>query len=139
MTKKTFIIAEVGLAHEGSLGIAKSFVDKISEAGADAVKFQIHDHRSESSKYEKFRKKFSFQDKNRTEYWKRTKFSEKEWHHLIKYTKSKKLKFIVSPFSIESFEKLKKFNVDSWKIASGEFTNLPLIKHIKNNSRKPII
>ena len=139
MVKKTFIIAEVGLAHEGSLGIAKSFVDKISEAKADAVKFQIHDHKSESSIYEKFKKKFSFQDKNRTEYWKRTQFNEKEWHHLIKYTKSKKLKFIISPFSIESFEKLKKFNVDAWKIASGEFTNLPLIKHIQNNSKKPII
>ena len=57
MVKKTFIIAEVGLAHEGSLGIAKSFVDKISEAKADAVKFQIHDHKSESSIYEKFKKK----------------------------------------------------------------------------------
>ena len=58
MVKKTFIIAEVGLAHEGSLGIAKSFVDKISEAKADAVKFQIHDHKSESSIYEKFKKKY---------------------------------------------------------------------------------
>ena len=63
MVKKTFIIAEVGLAHEGSLGIAKSFVDKISEAKADAVKFQIHDHKSESSIYEKFKKNSAFKIK----------------------------------------------------------------------------
>ncbi len=139
MNKKTFIVAEVGLAHDGSLGIAKSFIDKISASGADAVKFQIHDHFSESSKYEVFKKKFSFQDKNRSEYWNRTKFNASEWSHLIKYAKSKNLKFIISPFSIESFEKLKKFGVDAWKIASGEFTNLPLVEHIKNNSNKPII
>ena len=37
-----FIIAEVGLAHEGSVGIAKSFIDSIADAGADAAKFQLH-------------------------------------------------------------------------------------------------
>ena len=86
MKKKTFLVAEVGLAHDGSLGIAKSFVDKISSAGADAVKFQIHDYYSESSKYEKFRKKFSYQDKDRSAYWKRTKFTKLEWKHLIDYS-----------------------------------------------------
>ncbi len=138
-TKKTFIIAEVGLAHDGSLGIAKSFIDKISENGADAVKFQIHDEMSESSKFEIFRKKFMFQDDTRADYWKRTKFTTKEWDHLIRHAKRKKLKFIISPFSIESFEKIKHLGVDAWKIASGEFTNLPLIEHIKTNSKKPII
>ena len=139
MKKKTFLVAEVGLAHDGSLGIAKSFVDKISSAGADAVKFQIHDYYSESSKYEKFRKKFSYQDKDRSAYWKRTKFTKLEWKHLIDYTSKQKIKFIVSPFSIESFELLKSFNVYAWKIASGEFTNLPLIEHIVKNSKKPLI
>lgn len=139
MKRKTFLVAEVGLAHDGSLGIAKSFVDKISAAGADAVKFQIHDYYSESSKYEKFRKKFSYQDKDRSSYWRRTKFTKLEWEHLISYTYKKKIKFIISPFSIESFELLKNFNVYAWKIASGEFTNLPLIEHIVKNSKKPII
>ena len=44
-----FIIAEIGLAHEGSVGIAKSFIDLISESGADAVKFQMHIAEEESS------------------------------------------------------------------------------------------
>ena len=39
---KTFLIAEVGLSHEGSIGIAFSMIDSAKEAGADAVKFQMH-------------------------------------------------------------------------------------------------
>ena len=50
-----FIIAEVGLAHEGSVGIAKSFIDLVSDSGADAVKFQMHIAEEESSVKEKFR------------------------------------------------------------------------------------
>ena len=41
-TNNTFLVAEVGLAHEGSLGIAKSFAKKAKECGADAIKFQHH-------------------------------------------------------------------------------------------------
>ena len=137
--KNTFIIAEVGLAHDGSLGIAKSFIDNISNAGADAVKFQIHDASTESSSKENFKKKFSSQDKSRYYYWERTKFHFDEWKHLINYANKKKLKFIISPFSIESFDILKKLNIYAWKIASGEFTNLPLIEHIVKNSKRPLI
>ena len=49
--KKTFIIAEIGLSHEGSLGLAKYFVDLCAKGGADAVKFQMHLPDDESSKY----------------------------------------------------------------------------------------
>ena len=51
---------------------------------------------------------------------------------LIKYCKLKKIKFLSSPFCIDSFNLLKKFNLDFIKIPSGEITNLPLLKHIKN-------
>ena len=85
----SFIIAEVGLAHEGSIGIAKSFIDLISDAGADAVKFQMHIAEEESSFKEKFRKKFSFQDKSRWDYWKRTSFTIKQWKYLKTYSEKK--------------------------------------------------
>ena len=60
---KTFLIGEVGLAHDGSLGIAKSFIKKCALEGLDAVKFQAHDYENESSKYEKFRKNFQLKIK----------------------------------------------------------------------------
>ena len=63
----TLIIAEVGQAHEGSLGQAHSFIDAIADAGADAVKFQTHLATCESTASETWRVKFSPQDATRFE------------------------------------------------------------------------
>ena len=55
-----FLIAEIGQAHEGSLGIAHSYIDALAETGVDAVKFQTHIAAAESSEIEPFRVKFSY-------------------------------------------------------------------------------
>ena len=135
----SYLIAEIGLAHDGSLGIAKSFVKKAFINGADAVKFQYHNSLYESSSKEKFRKKFSDQDKTRKDYWNRTSFKTEDWINLRKYCKKIGIDFICSPFSIESAKELNKLNLDYWKIASGEFNNLLLLEYIIFNSNKPII
>ena len=80
---KTFLIAEVGLSHEGSLGLAFSMIDRAKEVGADAVKFQMHIAEAESSIYEPFRVNFSYEDKTRYDYWKRMEFSPKEWNWTV--------------------------------------------------------
>ena len=139
ISDKPLLVAEIGLAHDGSLGIAKSFAKIAKLNGADGIKFQHHNPLYESSVNEKFRKKFSFQDKNRFEYWKRTSFSLDEWKHLKKYCDKIKIKFICSPFSLESANDLNKIGLFAWKIASGEFNNVLLIKHILKLSNKPII
>lgn len=139
ISNRPLLVAEIGLAHEGSLGIAKSFAKIAKLNGADAVKFQHHQPFYESSKHERFRKKFSYQDKNRYDYWRRTSFSLTEWKHLKKYCDKIKIKFICSPFSIESVNDLNKIGLFAWKIASGEFTNILLIEHILQTSNKPII
>ncbi len=74
-----FIIAEIAQAHDGSLGIAHSYIDALSKLGVDAVKFQTHIAKAESSLHEPFRVKFSFQDKTRFDYWKRMEFTFEEW------------------------------------------------------------
>ena len=139
MFNKPFLIAEVGLAHEGSLGIAQSFAKIAKDNGADAIKFQHHNYEYESSAAEKFRKKFYDQDKSRAKYWERTSFNLDEWKKLKKYCDKLKIKFICSPFSIESATELNKVGVFAWKIASGEFNNIPLIEYLLKNSNKPII
>ena len=67
---KTFLIAEVGLSHEGSMGLAFSMIDRAKRAGADAVKFQMHIAEEESTTKEKFRSNVFIQDKTRFDYWK---------------------------------------------------------------------
>ena len=136
---KTFIIAEVGLSHEGSLGLAKSFIDNISRAGADAVKFQMHYPEYESSKFEKFRKNFSIQDKTRYHYWNRTSFKISEWKKIKNYSEKKGLVFLCSPFSKRAVDILIDLNIAAWKIASGEFNNSLMLNYIKKKSNKPLI
>ena len=139
ISSRPLLVAEIGLAHDGSLGIAKSFAKIAKLNGADAVKFQHHNPIYESSLNEKFRKRFSFQDKNRYEYWKRTSFSFDDWKHLKEYCDKIKIKFICSPFSVDSVNDLNKIGLFAWKIASGEFTNILLIEHILKISNRPII
>ena len=80
-----FVIAEVGQAHEGSLGMALSYIDALSETGVDAVKFQVHIAEAESSEYEPFRISFHDQDKTRFDYWKRMQFTTEDIGKYSKY------------------------------------------------------
>lgn len=136
--KRTFIIAEVGLAHEGSLGQAMKYVDIAKTIGADCIKFQTHIAEYESSKLEKFRVNVFPQDKNRYDYWKRTSFTFLEWHKLKKYCDKKNIEFLSSPFSIEAIKLLRKCNVKFWKISSGEINNNHILKEICKD-KKPVI
>ncbi len=59
---QTLVVAEIGQAHDGSLGIAHSYIDAVADAGADAVKFQTHIAHAESTPAEPWRARFSPQD-----------------------------------------------------------------------------
>ena len=128
--KPCLIIAEVGLAHEGSLGIAHSFIDAVASSGADAIKFQTHIAEKESSKNEPFRVNIFPQDKNRYDYWVRTSFSEKQWFELKKHAEDKNLLFLSTPFSIEAAELLMRIGIKGWKVGSGETNNIILLEKL---------
>jgi N,N'-diacetyllegionaminate synthase len=128
----TIIVGEIAQAHDGSLGTAHAFIDAISSAGADAVKFQTHIANAESSPREQFRVKFSLQDKTRYDYWKRMEFSEQQWHGLAQHARERGLIFLSSPFSEEAVDLLFRVGVPAWKIASGEVSNPLLMEHILN-------
>ena len=117
--KKCFVIAEIGQAHDGSLGNAHAYIDAIANTGADAVKFQTHIASAESTKDEPWRVKFSLQDETRYDYWRRMEFSKEQWVGLKKHADDKGLLFLSSAFSIEAFELLQRVGVSAWKVASG--------------------
>jgi len=125
-----FIIGEVGLAHDGSLGGAHAYIDRLAKVGVDAVKFQTHIAAAESSKYEDFRVNVFPQDKTRPDYWRRTSFSKSEWLELADHAREAGLIFMSSPFSHEAVDLLMECGTPAWKVASGEVTNIPLLKHM---------
>ncbi|WP_282017527.1 N-acetylneuraminate synthase family protein [Salegentibacter mishustinae] len=133
-----FIIAEIGQAHEGSLGMALSYIRALAETGVDAVKFQVHIAEAESSEFEPFRIKFSQQDKTRFDYWKRISFTEEEWRLLKNECDKNKVEFLASPFSNEAVDLLERLGVNQYKIGSGEVNNFLLLQKIADTG-KPVI
>lgn len=123
-------ITEIGQAHDGSLGLAHSYIDSLKNTGVSDIKFQVHIADSESSDKEKFRKKFSYEDKTRFDYWKRIEFTKEQWLGLYNHCKKNKFNFIASPFSVDAVNLLKKIGCKTFKIASGEVNNYLMIDKI---------
>lgn len=136
--KQTFIIAEIGQAHEGSLGIAHSYIDAAAAAGVDAVKFQTHIAQAESSAFEPFRVKFSYEDATRYDYWQRMEFTPEQWAGLKQHCDDKGVEFISSPFSNAAVNLLEQLGVKRYKIGSGEVGNLLMLDRIARTG-KPIL
>jgi N-acetylneuraminate synthase len=135
---KCYIIAEIAQAHDGSLGLAHAYIDAIADAGADAVKFQMHIAKAESTLDEPWRVKFSSQDKSRYDYWKRMEFSAEQWLELAEHSRSLGLDFWSSPFSIEAAIILEKIGIKQWKIGSGEIYN-PILLDYLLDTQLPIL
>lgn len=122
-----FIIAEAGINHNGSLKIAKKMIAKAKECGVDAIKFQTfkaEDLTSTKSKYFKI--------------FKNLELNAKDFSKLYSYAKRKKIIIFSTPLSFESVDVLSKLKTSAFKIASGDLTDIPLIKYAASK-KKPMI
>lgn len=134
----SFIIAEIGQAHNGNIDVAHDYIDALAKTGVDAIKFQTHIADAESSIYEPFRVKFSDQDATRFDYWKRMEFSLEAWKGLKQHCDRVGLEFMSSPFSNAAVDLLEEVGVKRYKIGSGEVTNFLLLERIAQ-TEKPVI
>ena len=135
----TFTIAEIGQAHDGSLGILHSYIDALSSTGVDAVKFQMHIAEAESSSFEEFRVNFSYEDVTRYDYWKRMEFTFDQWLLIKKHCDDVGLEFICSPFSCLAVDWLEEIGVTRYKIGSGEVENLLMLEKIAKTGKDIIL
>ncbi|MEZ4825561.1 MAG: N-acetylneuraminate synthase family protein [Bacteroidia bacterium] len=138
MTQTTQIIIEIAQAHDGSLGILHSYIDAVSKTGADAIKFQTHIAAAESSEYEPFRVKFSYEDKTRYDYWDRMSFTEEQWAGIKAHCEEVGLEFMSSPFSIEAVDMLDRMGMRRFKVASGEVNNFLMLEKMARTG-KPLL
>ena len=132
------IIAEVGQAHDGSLGNAHAFIDALANTGVNIIKFQTHIAEAESSIHEPFRIKFSYEDETRYDYWRRMEFSLDQWKSLADHCTEVAIEFMSTPSSLAAVDLLEKVGVKRYKVGSGDVNNLLLLKKIAMTS-KPII
>ena len=140
--KRTLIIAEAGVNHNGDIGIAKSLISVAADAGADIVKFQTFKADKLASKVAK---KATYQDRSIKDgddsqhAMLRKLEMPDEWHfELVRYASSVGIQFLSTGFDEESIDFLDQFKMPFYKIPSGEITNKPYLEHIARKG-KPII
>jgi N-acetylneuraminate synthase len=134
-----FVVAEIGLAHDGSLGSCFAYVDAVAKTGANAIKFQTHIAEAESTVLEPFRVRFSRAESTRYEYWKRTSFTASQWHDLAEYTREKELIFLSSAFSVEAVELLERVGMPAWKVGAGEIATIPMLREMARTGRPVLL
>ncbi|MDR0986635.1 MAG: N-acetylneuraminate synthase family protein [Ruminococcus sp.] len=132
------VIPEIGINHGGSLETALKMVDAAAAAGARLIKHQTHIVEDEMSAAA--RKIIpGNSDKSIYEIMARCALDEDEEREMMRYTESKGLEFISTPFSRAAAIRLEKFGVKAYKIGSGEMNNLPLIRHIASYGKPMIV
>lgn len=138
----TFIIAEAGVNHNGSLELAKQLIDAAASAKADAVKFQTFKASklvSVGAPKAEYQKETTDAKESQLEMIAKLQLSEADHYELLDYAKKKGILFLSSAFDEESLEFLEKLGMPLYKIPSGEITNLPLLKQVGSYHKDVIL
>ncbi|WDN89414.1 N,N'-diacetyllegionaminate synthase [Desulfosarcina sp. BuS5] len=142
MCNKIFIIAEAGVNHNGSLELAKKMIDVAAEASADAVKFQTFKAEKVVGRFApkaEYQKKATNADESQLGMIKKLELDAAAHHMLIDYCAKKNIRFLSTPFDLESIDLLNELGLDIFKIPSGEITNLPYLRKIGKLKKKVIM
>ncbi len=135
----TYVIAEIGINHNGDAELAKELIDVAADARVDAVKFQKRhlpslyreDVLNDTLKYEQ-----SFQ--YMIPILKDVELEEEDFFELRDYCREKGLEFLCTPFDITSVDFLVELGVNAFKIASADLTNLELLEYVAQKG-KPLL
>lgn len=138
----TYIIAEAGVNHNGSVERAKEMIEVAAKAGADAIKFQTF--RAEhlvkrNAPKAAYQLEMTAQQESQFDMLKNLELDAAAHDLLIAYASVHQIEFLSSPFDFDSVDLLAKHcNLSHLKIPSGEITNAPLLLHIAQTD-KPVI
>ena len=138
--KKTYIIAEIGINHQGDINIAKKLIDIAAAAGCDAVKFQKRNPDICVPEEQKSKPR-SWQGENMTylEYKYKIEFGKKEYDEINRYCKQQNIAWSASPWDLDSLEFLMQYDLPFIKLPSAMLTNDELLKACKETNKKVII
>lgn len=138
----TIIIAEAGVNHNGSLKMAKELIDFAKKCGVDYVKFQTTKGAeavtSRFARMADYQKQNLNKDETQLEMLQKILLKMEDFLELNNYCNSKNIKFMSTPFDLDSVDFLAGLNMDYMKIPSGEITNLPYLRKIAN-LKMPVI
>jgi len=141
--KKITIIAEAGVNHNGQLALARQLVEVAADAGADFVKFQAF---KADKLVSKDARKAGYQitnmndgDDRQYEMLKKLEIDQKFHQELIEFAKEQSIGFLSSPFDVDGIDMLYEMGLRTFKVPSGEITNLPYLQKLAGLDCKIIL
>ena len=135
-----YVIAEIGHNHQGDLNTARKLFLAAKEAGVDAVKLQKRDNRSLFTR-EMYDRPYDSENSFGPTYGAHREFlefGEAEYRELQRYAKEIGITFFATAFDFKSADFLARLDMPAFKMASGDLTNTPLLKHVAQY-QKPMI
>lgn len=139
--KRTLIIAEAGVNHNGSLETAKSLIRAAKECGADVIKFQtakLESLVSKSAPMAEYQMKNTGVKQSQKEMLRKLLLPFDDFHILSDCCKEFNIQFLSTPFDIDSIHFLNSLQ-DIWKVPSGEITDYPYLVEIAKTGKEVIL
>lgn len=130
---KTYVIAEIGVNHNGDPDLARQLVDVAVSAGADAVKFQTFNAAklaSKSAAKAAYQSANDGRDESQLDMLRRLELAEEDLLEIAAYTRGKGLEFLSTPFDEDSAHLLDRMKVNAFKISSGDLTALGFLQTV---------
>lgn len=139
---RTYIIAEAGVNHNGDIELAKELIYQAKKSGADCVKFQTY---KTENLITKNAPKANYQlittDRNESQYdmLKNLELSYSDFKYLFEYSKKVGIDFISTPYNFQDIDFLDSLGLESFKVASGQMTELPFLSYLAKKKKKIIL
>lgn len=139
----TFIIAEAGVNHNGSMDLARQLIDAAADAGADAVKFQTFRAENLVTRHApkaRYQQETTSTSESQFEMIRKLELTEDDHEVLIAHAKEKKIEFLSTPFDKASLLLLtQRFGLTTIKISSGDLTNAPFLLDVAREAQRVIL
>ena len=141
--KRTLIIAEAGVNHNGSLELAKQLIEKAAEARVDYVKFQTFKAdklvTKSAPKADYQVQNTAKQENNQLQMLQKLELSHQDHLELMAYCDQCGIRFLSTAFDLDSMDFLHSLHLGLWKIPSGEITNYPYLKKVGGYAEEVIL
>ena len=142
MIKKVLIIAEAGVNHNGSIDLALELVEAAADSGADVVKFQSFSADSivtNEATLAGYQERNSYKLKTQHALLKQLELSIEDHRLILEHCNRNSIRFMSTGFDFPSLDLLKSLGQETFKVPSGEITNLPLLRRIGSLASEVII
>lgn len=136
----TFLIAEIGINHNGDLGIAKRLIDVAVMAGCDAVKFQKRNpEKAVPPDYRNVIRETPWGLMSYLDYRRKVEFGYEEYQAIDSYAREKNILWFASCWDEDSVDFIEQFSPPCYKIASASLTDVNLLRKVRSKGRPVIL